>query len=72
MIEVLRKIWRFAGKEQGNIRKSMVLGSLRHLHMFQSRPSMWWSVALVDGSTSAAPASAALILLPCQYSGRQS
>ena len=27
MIEVLRKIWRFAGEEQGNIRKSMVLGS---------------------------------------------
>ena len=24
MIEVLRKIWRFAGEEQGNIRKSMV------------------------------------------------
>ncbi|MBM6888391.1 hypothetical protein H6B69_21750, partial [Pseudoflavonifractor phocaeensis] len=36
MIEVLRKIWRFAGEEQGNIRKSMVLGFFYAIfHMFQ-------------------------------------
>ena len=36
MIEVLRKIWRFAGKEQRNIRKSMVLGFFYAIfHMFQ-------------------------------------
>lgn len=26
MIGVLKKIWHFAGEEQGNIRKSMILG----------------------------------------------
>ena len=36
MIEVLRKIWRFAGEEQRNIRKSMVLGFFYAIfHMFQ-------------------------------------
>ena len=36
MIEVLRKIWRFAGAEQNNIRKSMVLGFFYAIfHMFQ-------------------------------------
>ena len=26
MIEVFKKIWKFAGKEQGNIKKSILLG----------------------------------------------
>ena len=57
MIEVLRKIWRFAGEEQGNIRKSMVLGFFYAIfHMFQIGAIYVVVLALVDGSTSAAPA----------------
>ena len=57
MIEVLRKIWRFAGEEQGNIRKSMVLGFFYAIfHMFQIAAIYVVVLALVDGSSSAAPA----------------
>ena len=64
MIEVLRKIWRFAGEEQGNIRKSMVLGFFYAIfHMFQIGAIYVVVLALVDGSTSAAPAWEALALL---------
>ena len=36
MIGVLKKIWNFAGEEQGNIRKSMILGFFYAVfHMFQ-------------------------------------
>ena len=62
MIEVLRKIWRFAGEEQGNIRKSMVLGFFYAIfHMFQIGAIYVVVLALVDGSTSAAPAWEALV-----------
>ena len=55
MIEVLRKIWRFAGEEQGNIRKSMVLGFFYAIfHMFQIAAIYVVVLALVDGSSSAA------------------
>ena len=71
MIEVLRKIWRFAGKEQGNIRKSMVLGFFYAVfHMFQIGAIYVVVLALVDGSTSAAPAWQALILLLVSILGR--
>ena len=71
MIEVLRKIWRFAGKEQGNIRKSMVLGFFYAIfHMFQIGAIYVVVLALVDGSTSAAPAWQALILLLVSILGR--
>ena len=71
MIEVLRKIWRFAGKEQGNIRKSMVLGFFYAIfHMFQIAAIYVVVLALVDGSTSAAPAWQALILLLVSILGR--
>ena len=64
MIEVLRKIWRFAGEEQGNIRKSMVLGFFYAIfHMFQIAAIYVVVLALVDGSSSAAPAWQALVLL---------
>ena len=64
MIEVLRKIWRFAGEEQGNIRKSMVLGFFYAIfHMFQIAAIYVVVLALVDGSTSATPAWQALALL---------
>ena len=71
MIEVLRKIWRFAGKEQGNIRKSMVLGFFYAVfHMFQIGAIYVVVLALVDGSTSAAPAWQTLILLLVSILGR--
>ena len=71
MIEVLRKIWRFAGKEQGNIRKSMVLAFFYAVfHMFQIGAIYVVVLALVDGSTSAAPAWQALILLLVSILGR--
>ena len=36
MIGVLKKIWDFAGEEQDNIRKSMILGFFYAVfHMFQ-------------------------------------
>ena len=71
MIEVLRKIWRFAGKEQGNIRKSMVLGFFYAVfHMFQIGAIYVVVLALVDGSTSATPAWQALILLLVSILGR--
>ena len=71
MIEVLRKIWRFAGEEQGNIRKSMVLGFFYAIfHMFQIAAIYVVVLALVDGSTSAAPAWEALALLLVSILGR--
>ncbi len=71
MIEVLRKIWRFAGEEQGNIRKSMVLGFFYAIfHMFQIAAIYVVVLALVDGSTSAAPAWQALALLLVSILGR--
>ena len=71
MIEVLRKIWRFAGEEQGNIRKSMVLGFFYAIfHMFQIGAIYVVVLALVDGSTSAAPAWEALALLLVSILGR--
>ena len=71
MIEVLRKIWRFAGEEQRNIRKSMVLGFFYAIfHMFQIGAIYVVVLALVDGSTSAAPAWQALILLLVSILGR--
>ena len=71
MIEVLRKIWRFAGEEQGNIRKSMVLGFFYAIfHMFQIAAIYVVVLALVDGSTSVAPAWQALALLLVSILGR--
>ena len=71
MIEVLRKIWRFAGEEQGNIRKSMVLGFFYAIfHMFQIAAIYVVVLALVGGSTSAAPAWEALVLLLVSILGR--
>ena len=64
MIGVLKKIWDFAGEEQGNIRKSMILGFFYAVfHMFQIAAIYGVGLALVDDSTSAAPAWQALALL---------
>ncbi len=71
MIEGLRKIWCFAGEEQRNIRKSMVLGFFYAIfHMFQIAAIYVVVLALVDDSTSAAPAWQALALLLVSILGR--
>ena len=59
MIEILRKIWRFAGEEQKNIRTS-VIGCFFFavFHMFQMAAIYVVILALVDGSASSAPVSA--------------
>ena len=71
MIEVLRKIWRFAGAEQNNIRKSMVLGFFYAIfHMFQIAAIYVVVLALVSGSTDPAPAWQSLGLLLASILGR--
>ncbi len=71
MIEVLRNIWRFAGAEQNNIRKSMVLGFFYAIfHMFQIAAIYVVVLALVSGSTDPAPAWQALVLLLASILGR--
>ena len=50
MIGVLKKIWDFAGEEQGNIRKSMILGFFYAVfHMFQIAAIYVVVLALVGG-----------------------
>lgn len=71
MIEVLRKIWRFAGAAQNNIRKSMVLGFFYAIfHMFQIAAIYVVVLALVSGSTDPAPAWQSLGLLLASILGR--
>ena len=55
MIGVLKKIWDFAGEEQDNIRKSMILGFFYAVfHMFQIAAIYVVVLALVGGSTDSA------------------
>ena len=71
MIEVLKKIWRFAGEEQRNIRKSIVGGFFFALfHMLQIAAIYVIVLALVGGVSSAAPAWQALGLLAVSILGR--
>ena len=61
MIEILRKIWRFAGEEQKNIRTSIIgCFFFAVFHMFQMAAIYVVILALVDGSASSAPAWQAL------------
>ena len=71
MIGVLKKIWDFAGEEQDNIRKSMILGFFYAVfHMFQIAAIYVVVLALVGGSTDPAPAWQALGLLLASILGR--
>ena len=71
MIGVLKKIWDFAGEEQGNIRKSMILGFFYAVfHIFQIAAIYVVVLALVGGSTDSAPAWQALGLLLASILGR--
>jgi len=71
MIGVLKKIWDFAGEEQDNIRKSMILGFFYAVfHMFQIAAIYVVVLALVGGSTDSTPAWQALGLLLASILGR--
>lgn len=64
MIEALKKIWNFSGKERGNINKSVFFCFLNALfHMFEIGAIYFVVLALLDGTTSGAPALLAVGLM---------
>ena len=70
MIETFRGIWRFAGKEQRNIRRSVIacfLGAV--FHMFEIAAIYYTILALLDGKTGPATAWQALGLLAVSILG---
>ena len=70
MIETFRGIWRFAGKEQRNIRRSVIacfLGAV--FHMFEIAAIYYTILALLDGKTGSATAWQALGLLAVSILG---
>ena len=71
MIEVLKKIWRFAGKEQWNITKSVFWGFFYAVfHMFQVGAIYYVVLALTSGEQTADAAWTALLLLAASVIGR--
>ena len=71
MIEVLKKIWRFAGKEQWNITKSVFWGFFYAVfHMFQVGAIYYVVLALTGGEQTADAAWTALLLLAASVIGR--
>ncbi|MCD2493010.1 ABC transporter ATP-binding protein/permease [Lacrimispora sp. NSJ-141] len=64
MIEALKRIWDFSGKERGNINKSIAFCFLNAVfHMFQVGAIYFVVLALVDGTDSLAPALLAIVLM---------
>ena len=62
MIETFRGIWRFAGKEQRNIRRSVIACFFNAVfHMFEIAAIYYTILALLDGKTGPAT----------QYSGQR-
>lgn len=71
MIQVLKKIWDFAGEEQNNIKKSIFWGFFYALfHMFQVGAIYYVILALTSSSTSYQAAWTALGLLLISIIGR--
>lgn len=71
MLNALRSIWQFAGKERGNVNKSLVVGFLYAIfHMFQVGAIYYVILALVEGDSSSRPAWTALWLLLASIAGR--
>ena len=71
MIEVLKKIWHFAGKEQKNISKSIFWGFFYAVfHMFQVGAIYYVVLALIGGDHSYQAAWTALALLLVSIAGR--
>ena len=57
MIEVLRKIWQFAGEERKNINKSIFWGFFYAVfHMLQVGAIYYILLALTDGTDTSRPA----------------
>ncbi|MFR3923367.1 MAG: hypothetical protein ACLTYN_16820 [Dysosmobacter welbionis] len=57
MIETFRGIWRFAGKEQRNIRRSVIACFFNAVfHMFEIAAIYYTILALLDGKTGPATA----------------
>ena len=71
MIGVLKKIWRFAGKEQKNINKSIFWGFFYAVfHMFQIAAIYFIVLALTGGDRTYRAAWTALLLLVSSIAGR--
>ena len=71
MLNALQSIWRFAGKERGNVNKSLVVGFLYALfHMLQVGAIYYVILALVEDDHSSGPAWTALWLLLASIAGR--
>ena len=71
MLNALRSIWRFAGKERANINKSLAVGFLYALfHMLQVGAIYYVILALVERDPSGRPAWTALGLLLVSIAGR--
>ena len=70
MIETFRGIWRFAGKEQRNIRRSVIACFFNAVfHMFEIAAIYYTILALLDGKTGSATAWQALGLLAVSILG---
>ena len=71
MIEVLKKIWRFAGTEQKNINKSVFWGFFYAVfHMLQVAAIYFVVMALVGGDKTNNAAWTALVLITISIVGR--
>ena len=71
MLNALKSIWQFAGKERGNVNKSLAVGFLYAIfHMFQVGAIYYVILALVEGDSSSRPAWTALWLLLASIVGR--
>ena len=72
MIETFRGIWRFAGKEQRNIRRSVIACFFNAVfHMFEIAAIYYTILALLDGKTGPATAWQAGCPVGSQYSGQR-
>lgn len=70
MIETFRGIWRFAGEEQRNIRRSVIACFFNAVfHMFEIAAIYYTILALLDGKTGPATAWQALGLLAVSILG---
>ena len=71
MLNALKSIWQFAGKERANINKSLAVGFLYALfHMLQVGAIYYVILALVERDSSSRPAWTALALLLASIAGR--
>lgn len=71
MIEVFRKIWRFAGEEQKNIRNSVIIGFLNAIfHMFQIGAIFLTLNALVEKNASKTTIGYVVLLMFVSIAGK--